>query len=428
MEEMKQRVFTKVTWRLIPFLVLCYLLNYIDRVNLGFAALEMNRDLGLTATTFGYGAGILFIGYLIFGVPSNLGLNKYGARIWLGLLLAVWGCISASMAFITTTTQFLVVRFLLGAVEAGFFPGVIFYLTQWFPAEYRGSITSRFMFAQPLALMIGSTVSGWLLTLDGMMGVAGWQWMFILEGAPTVIVGLIALSYLTDNPSKANWLTAEERNFLIDELEKEKQQVVAKEKVSTFQAMLNPKVWILAIIYVSQVIGVFGVNMWLPQIVKSFGGDLATTTIGLISAVPFVVAAVGMLAIGWSSDKHMERKWHMIGAMILAGGCLVICGALNSGLGVSIALISVSAIGFYGCMPIFWTIPPMFLVGGAAATGIAFINAIGNLGGFIAPIAIGWIKDYTSSFVGGFYFMGITVLVGCVLSLILFAAFKKQES
>ncbi|NJE35380.1 MFS transporter [Megasphaera sp. SW808] len=209
---------------------------------------------------------------------------------------------------------------------------------------------------------------------------------------------------------------------------KEKQQVVAKEKVSTFQAMLNPKVWILAIIYVSQVIGVFGVNMWLPQIVKSFGGDLATTTIGLISAVPFVVAAVGMLAIGWSSDKHMERKWHMIGAMILAGGCLVICGALNSGLGVSIALISISAIGFYGCMPIFWTIPPMFLVGGAAATGIAFINAIGNLGGFIAPIAIGWIKDYTGSFVGGFYFMGITVLVGCVLSLILFAAFKKQES
>lgn len=232
MEEFKASVFRKVTLRLIPFLVLAYLLNYVDRVNLGFAALEMNRDLGLTATTFGYGAGILFIGYFLFGVPSNMGLQKYGARIWLGLLLSVWGCIVVGMAFITNVTEFLVVRFLLGAVEAGFFPGVIFYLTKWFPAAYRASITSRFMFAQPLALMIGSAVSGWLLTFDGMLNIAGWQWMFILEGIPTIIVGIIAFYYLTDNPFKAKWLTQEEKDFLNGELEREAQQIESKEKVS----------------------------------------------------------------------------------------------------------------------------------------------------------------------------------------------------
>lgn len=426
MEEFKASVFRKVTIRLIPFLILAYLLNYIDRVNLGFAALQMNRDLGLTATTFGYGAGILFIGYFLFGVPSNIGLQKYGARTWLGLLLSVWGCIVVGMAFITNVTEFLVVRFLLGAVEAGFFPGVIFYLTKWFPSEYRASITSRFMFAQPLALMIGSAVSGWLLTFDGMMNVAGWQWMFILEGIPAIIVGFIAFYYLTDNPMKANWLTTEEKDFLNGELEREAQQIEAKEKVSMWKAMLNIKVWILGIIYVSQVIGVYGVNMWLPQIVKSYSSDLSTTAIGFISAVPFVVAAIGMLAIGWSSDKHLERKWHMIGAMVLAGGCLVLCGILQGSLAVTIALISISAIGFYGCMPVFWTIPTSFLVGGAAATGIAFINAVGNLGGFIAPITIGWLKDYTGSFTSGLYFMGAIVLVGCILSLILFAAFHRE--
>lgn len=417
---LSRQVISKVSWRLIPFLVFAYLLNFIDRVNLGFAALEMNRDIGLTATTFGYGAGILFIGYLVFGVPSNIGLQKYGAKIWIGLLLFVWGCISASMSFITNVNEFLIMRFLLGAAEAGFFPGVIFYLTQWFPAEYRGSITSRFMFAQPLALMLGSAVSGWLLTLDGMMGIAGWKWMFIIEGTPTAIIGIIAYFYLTDKPAKANWLDDEERNWLVTKLQAEEAQIIAKEKCSMWQAIANPKVWVLALIYVSQVIGVFGVNMWLPQIVKSMGHDLSTTAIGLISAIPFIIAAIGMLTIGHSSDKYQERKWHMIGAMALAGVSLVLCGQFNNSLAISIILISISSIGFYGCMPIFWTIPPTFLVGASAATGIAFINAIGNLGGFVGPVAIGWIKDYTGNFASGLYFMGGAVLLGCLLALFLY--------
>jgi ACS family tartrate transporter-like MFS transporter len=416
LQEISSRVISKISWRLIPFLVFAYLLNYIDRVNLGFAALGMNRDLGLTATTFGYGAGILFIGYLVFGVPSNIGLQRYGAKFWIGCLLFVWGCISAGMSLITSVNQFLVMRFLLGATEAGFFPGVIFYLTQWFPAEHRASITSRFMFAQPLALMIGSAVSGWLLTLDGVMGIAGWQWMFILEGIPAALTGIAAYFYLTDGPEKAAWLKDDEKSWLLQTLKAEQDRIVAKEKFSMWQAMTNPKVLVLALIYVSQVIGVFGVNMWLPQIIKSFG-EMATTSIGLISAIPFVVAAIGMLAIGRSSDKYQERKWHMIGAMALAGGSLVFCGLFNGSLAISILLISISSIGFYGCMPIFWTIPSTFLVGAAAATGIAFINAVGNLGGFFGPVVIGWIKDYTGSFTSGLYFMGGAVLVGCILAL-----------
>ncbi|WP_319402446.1 MFS transporter [uncultured Anaeromusa sp.] len=420
------RVISKVAWRLIPFFVLAYLLNFIDRVNLGFAALQMNRDLALTATTFGYGAGILFIGYLFFGVPSNIGLQRYGAKRWLAFLLIIWGALSASMSLVANVEQFLVMRFLLGAAEAGFFPGVIFCLTQWFPAAYRASITSRFMFAQPLALMIGSAVSGWLLTLDGTWGIAGWKWMFVLEGIPASLVGIMGYFYLTDSPAKASWLKEEEKQWLIDTLKDEEDRIVAKEKYSMWQAMANPKVWILALIYVSQVIGVFGVNMWLPQIVKSFSNDISTTSIGLIGAIPFVVAAVGMLLIGRSSDKFQERKWHMIGAMVLAGGSLVLCGFVNGSLALSIFLISISSIGFYGCMPIFWTIPPTFLVGAAAATGIAFINAIGNLGGFFGPVAIGWIKDYTGSFTSGLYFMGGAVLVGCLLALVLYKMAEKD--
>lgn len=419
LREIRARTIRKTSWRLIPFLVLAYLLNYIDRVNLGFAALEMNRDLGLTATTFGYGAGILFIGYLVFGVPSNVGLHKYGAKIWLAFLLFVWGCISAGMSMITGLTEFLAVRFFLGAAEAGFFPGVIFYLTRWFPADYRGGVISQFMFAQPLALMIGSAVSGWLLTLDGMMGIAGWKWMFILEGLPTAAIGVIAYFYLADGPEKATFLRREEREWLVSQLRDEANAISAAEQISLWKVMSNPKVLLLSLIYISQVLGVYGVNMWLPQIVESFG-HMSTVYIGLVSAIPFVAAAFGMLAIGWSSDRRRERKWHMIGAMVLAGAGLVLCGFFNGSLAVSIFLISISSIGFYGCMPVFWTIPPTFLAGAAAAAGIAFINAIGNLGGFIAPIAVGWMKDYTEKFDAGLYFLGIAVLLGCMLALWLY--------
>lgn len=419
-------VINKVSWRLIPFLVFAYLLCFIDRVNLGFAALTMNKDLGFTATVFGWGAGILFIGYLFFGVPSNLAMQKYGARRTIATIMIVWGLISASMAFVQGTVSFLVMRFLLGAAEAGFFPGVIFYLSSWFPAENRGAIVSRFMFAQPIASMLGSAVSGWLLTLDGMMGVAGWKWMFILEGIPSALVGVVAFLYLTDIPAKAAWLTAREREWLQSTLDAERQKVEAVRKYSIFEVMANPRVLLLGVIYISMVVGVYGVNMWLPQIVKGFGG-LSNSQIGYVSAIPFVVAAIGMLAIGMSSDRLRERKWHMVGSMIIAGVGLIGSAFTTENPFITIMLIALSSIGYYGCMPIFWTIPPTFLAGASAAAGIAFINSIGNLGGFFGPIVVGWIKDTTGSFISGLIFLGASVLAGSILGYLVFNKMKKSE-
>lgn len=410
----EKEIINKVSWRLVPFLVFAYLLCFIDRVNLGFAALTMNKDLGFTATVFGWGAGILFIGYLFFGVPSNLAMQKYGARRTIATIMVIWGLISAGMAFVQGTVSFLIMRFLLGAAEAGFFPGVIFYLTSWFPAQYRGVIVSRFMFAQPIASMLGSAISGWLLTMDGMGGLAGWKWMFIFEGIPSAVVGIIALYYLTDVPAKANWLSKNEREWLQAKLDDERAKVESVRTYGLWETMSNPRVLLLGLIYVSMVIGVYGVNMWLPQIVKGFGGTMSTSQIGYVSAIPFVAAAIGMLLIGFSSDRFMERKWHMTGSMILAG-VGIIGSALTTNPILTILFIALSSIGYYGCMPIFWTIPSTFLTGASAAAGIAFINSIGNLGGFVGPIIVGWIKDTTGNFISGLIFLGVCVLLGSIL-------------
>lgn len=410
----EKEIISKVSWRLIPFLVVSYLLCFVDRVNLGFAALTMNTEFGFTATIFGWGAGILFIGYFFFGVPSNLALQKYGARKWLALIMVVWGILSACMAFIQGTASFLCLRFLLGAAEAGFFPGVILYLTYWFPAKYRGVIISRFMFAQPIALMLGSALSGWILGMDGYMGVAGWKWMFILEGLPSSVMGVIALSYLTDTPAKANWLKPTEREWLQSTLDEERAKVESTSKLSLMETMSNKRVIVLGIVYTSIVTGIYGINLWLPQIVKGFG-NLSSGQIGMISAIPFLAAAIGMLLIGISSDKMQERKWHVTISMVIAGASLL-GSAVSTNPALTVFLLSVCSIGLYGCMPIFWTIPPTFLAGTAAAAGIAFINAIGNLGGFVGPFVVGWIKDTTGSFMSGLIFLGTCVLIGSVIA------------
>jgi ACS family tartrate transporter-like MFS transporter len=413
-ERYTRQIIRKVSWRLIPFLVLSYMLNFVDRVNLGFAALQMNKELSFTPTVFGWGAGILFVGYFFFGVPSNLALNRYGARRWVSLIMIVWGLVSASMVFVSGQTSYLVIRFLLGAAEAGFFPGVILYLTLWIPKAYRGQITSRFMFAQPIALTLGSLASGWLLQLDGVAGIAGWRWMFILEGLPSVIVGFIALWYLTDLPKNAKWLEEGERKWLQEELDKESRSVESVSKVGAFETISNPRIWLLCLIYVGMVIGVYGVNMWLPQIIKNFGG-LSTVEIGVFAAVPFIAASVGMLLIGMSSDRHREIKWHVTLAMGIAGVALLASAFTQRMPMVTILLLSISSIGMYGCMPIFWTIPPTFLTGKARATGIGIINSIGNLGGFGGPILVGMIRDSTGSFIYGLIFLGVCVVVGSVL-------------
>lgn len=418
-------IVNKVSWRLIPFLVVSYLLCFVDRVNLGFAALTMNTEFGFTATVFGWGAGILFIGYFFFGVPSNLALQKYGARIWISLIMIAWGLLSASMAFIQRTASFLALRFVLGAAEAGFFPGVILYLTYWFPAQHRGVIISRFMFAQPIALMIGSAVSGWILGMDGYMGVAGWKWLFILEGLPSSLLGLVALRYLTDTPAQAAWLKPNERQWLQSKLDQERASVEAKSgpKNSILETMSNVRVILLGIIYVCMVIGIYGINLWMPQIVKEFG-NLTSSQIGLVSAIPFLAAAIGMLLIGISSDKYQERKWHVTISMVVAGFSLMASAYFHSSPNLVIFFLSLCSIGLYGCMPIFWTIPPTFLAGTAAAAGIAFINSIGNLGGFVGPFVVGWVKDITGNFGSGLIFMGSCVLIG---SLIAYLVCKKME-
>ncbi len=424
-EEYGQQIIRKVSWRLIPFLVLSYMLNFVDRVNLGFAALQMNKELSFTPTVFGWGAGILFVGYFFFGVPSNLALNRYGARRWIALIMIIWGVVSASMALVSGQTSFYVIRFLLGAAEAGFFPGVILYLTMWIPKEYRARITSRFMFAQPIALTLGSLASGWLLQMDGIMGLAGWKWMFLLEGIPCSLVGLIALSYLTDKPENAKWLEAEERKWLQGELDKESRAVEATQKIGTFEVMTHGRVWLLCAIYVCMVVGVYGVNMWLPQIIKNFSGTISTGQIGILAAIPFVAASIGMLLIGMSSDKFKERKWHVTLATGIAGVALLASAFTQSSPTITITLLAISSIGMYGCMPLFWTIPPTFLTGSARAAGIGFINSIGNLGGFLGPMVVGLIRDTTGSFISGLIFLGVCVIVGSIL---VHAVAKRTES
>ncbi len=414
-EQMQAKMINKISWRLVPFLVLAYLLAYIDRVNLGFAALTMNKEIGLTATVFGWGAGIFFIGYFLFEVPSNLALQRYGARFWIGRIMISWGILSAAMAMTSGTVSFIVLRFLLGAAEAGFFPGIILYLTYWFPEKYRGVIISRFMFAQPIALMIGSAVSGWILGMDGVLGMTGWKWLFILEGLPSILVGIIAFAYLTDKPEKAKWLSDEERQWLRAQLDSEQAKVEAVRKYSLWESMLNPRVLLIGIVYVTIVTGIYGVNMWLPQIVKAFGG-LSSSQIGLVSAIPFLAAAVGMLLIGVSSDHFQERTWHLTLAMLLAAGGLLGSAFFSNSPVLTIVFLSASSIGLYGCMPVLWTIPSTFLTGTAAAAGIALINSIGNLGGFAGPFVVGWIKDATGNFIYGLIFLGVNVVIGSLLA------------
>lgn len=417
-DEIEKRTIRKAAIRLVPFLILAYLLCYIDRINLGFAALTMNKELGFTATIFGWGAGIMFISYFLCGVPSNLALHKLGARRWIGTLMITWGILSASMALTRDVTSFLCLRFLLGMAESGFFPGVVLYLTYWFPDKHRAVIGSRFMFAQPIALMIGSAVSGWILNMDGIAGIAGWKWLFILEGIPSSIVGVIAIFYLTDKPSQAKWLTAEERTWLQSAMDSEKTRAEVAGKVSARGGMLNGRVILLSILYLTIVTGIYGVGMWTPQIVKAFG-HLSSSEIGLITAFPFLLAAIGMLAIGSSSDRTGERKWHLTLAVLGAGFGLLGSAVFSDQPIVVVFCLAIAATGLYGCMSIFWLIPPTFLTGAAAAVGIATINSVGNLGGFAGPFVVGWIKDTTGDFIYGLVYLGTLVVIGGVLAYII---------
>ena len=404
--------------------MLLYFIAYLDRVNIGFAALTMNEDIGLSAAAFGFGAGVFFIGYFLFEVPSNLILHRVGARVWIARIMFTWGIISGAMAFVQGPISLYVLRFLLGAAEAGFFPGIILYLSYWFPARHRAGVTAFFMAAVPISIAIGSPISGALLTMDGVLGLRGWQWLFLVEAAPAVLLTGAVLIYLTDRPEKAKWLDEEERDWLVAEMKAEETGVAQEHgSQSALRALANPWVLALALVYFGTSAGLYTVGIWSPQIIAQHGtGPFAT---GLINAIPPIFAVLAMVLWSRHSDRTGERNWHVVFACLFAASGLVIAAFTSSLMLAVVALILVSA-GVSSSKPPLWSIPTQFLTGAAAATGIAAINSIGNLGGFAGPFIIGWLRETTGGFRGGLLIVAATLVFSAALVLLLAEIRRRQ--
>ncbi len=409
------RTIAKVTARLVPFLVVCYFVAYLDRVNVGFAALTMNKDVGLSASAYGFGAGIFFLAYFIFEVPSNLVLERVGARKWIARIMFTWGLISGATAFISGETSFFIVRALLGMAEAGFFPGIIFYLTLWFPAVYRARIIGYFMAAIPLSTVIGAPISGLLLGMDGLMGMKGWQWMFIIEAIPALLMSVAVLFYLTDRPAEATWLKPDERAWLAARLQLERTKRETVRYYSVVQALVNPKVLALSLVYFGATSTNYGLSFFLPQIVKAFG--VSNLQAGFITALPYVVGVVSVVWWGRRSDRTLERRYHLAFPLFVASACIAISTMLDDPTMKMVAL-SIAGFGIFGCLPVFWTFPTAFLSGAAAAGGIALINSIGNLAGFAGPYAMGRIKDLTGSYTGGLLALAAAGFMAMIIVLV----------
>lgn len=405
----------KVTWRLIPFLLLLYIIAWLDRVNVGFAALQMNQDLGFGAAVYGFGAGVFFVGYALCEIPSNLILARVGARRWIARIMITWGLISVAMMFVRGQTSFYILRFLLGVAEAGFLPGIIYYLANWYPAAARARAVSWFMSAIPLSIVIGGPFAGVLLEMNGLLGLKGWQWLFLIEGAPAVILGFVVLFYLTDTPEHARWLKPEERTWLSARIKAEQAQAKTRHGVGLRQALLHPTVWHLALIMFACQSGSYGLTLWVPQILKGLSG-LSDLGVGLISAIPYLGAAIGMVLIGMSSDRSGERFLHIAVPCFIAAVGFTGSAFLLSPIPGMIAL-TVAAIGDLGSRGPFWALPGRFLAGSASAAGIALINTIGSLGGFVGPYAVGLVKASTGDFTGGLLLLAALLFVGALMTL-----------
>jgi D-galactonate transporter len=423
MDEVEKTTIAKVSRRLVPFLIVCYFVAYLDRVNVGFASLTMNKALGLNATAYALGAGVFFLAYFIFEVPSNLLLERFGARKWIARIMLTWGLLSGLMAFIppiaaatgvSTTSVFYTIRIALGAAEAGFFPGIIFFLTLWFPAVYRARVTGYFMAAIPLSSVIGAPLSGMLLNLDGVTGLAGWQWLFIIEAAPAVLLSLAVFFYLTDRPADARWLSGRERDWLVARLEAERQQRETVKSFSVMQALGDTRVLLLACVYFGIVASNYGLSFFLPQIVRDFG--LSFTATGFVTAIPYVIGTAGMVWWGRKSDRMRERKEHIGLAALVAGAGIAASTLIADPTGKMIAL-SCAGFGIFASLPVFWTMPTAFLSGASAAGGIAIINSIGNLAGFVGPYVMGSIKDATGSFTIGLLAIAALVTLAMLIAL-----------
>jgi ACS family tartrate transporter-like MFS transporter len=414
--ELELRTLRKITYRIIPFVMLLYFIAFVDRVNLGFAALTMNKQLGFSPGVFGFGAGIFFLGYFLFEVPSNVILHRVGARIWIARVMITWGLVSGCMIFVHGATSFYILRFLLGVAEAGFFPGVILYLSYWFPARKRAAVTAVFMAAAPLSTALGSPISGALLEIHGLFGLASWQTMFLLEALPAVLFGVVVLFVLTDRPEKAAWLTEAERNWLVATMDAEAAATTGGARHSLWRGLADIRVLVLSLVYFGTSAGLYTLGIWAPQIIKGFG--LGTLEVGFLNAIPAIVSVVAMILWARNSDRTGERTWHVVGACLLAAIGLIFAGSAASVLAVLLALTCVN-IGISAAKPPLWSMPTMFLSGSGAAAGIATVNSIGNLGGFVGPAMIGWIKEETGSFMGGLYFVAGLLIVSAVLTLVL---------
>lgn len=415
--EFERLTYRKVTRRLIPFLFICYVLAYVDRVNVGFAKLQMQQDLGMSDAVYGLGAGVFFLGYFLFEVPANMMLQRLGARLWLGPIMIVWGVVSAATMFVQGPRSFYALRFLLGIIESGFFPGVILYLTFWYPRQYRAKMTAAFMSANPISGVLAGPVSGWILAnLVTAAHLRAWQWLFILEGIPSAVAGAVALFYLVDSPAKAHWLSPAEKDLLLRRLEEEEEakRRAGESRHRLTDAFKSGKVWVLSLIYFGAVMGNYGLWFWLPQVIK----DTLTADawrIGLVSMIPWGTAAVVMVLYGHHSDARGERRWHLSLALLV--GALAFAASAAPGISgaAGLAALTVSAAAVMCGQSLFWALPTAMLSGTAAAAGIAWINSVGNLAGYVSPYLIGEIRDSTGSMTLALLALGASMLMSAVL-------------
>ena len=406
----REEIIGRVTQRLIPFAFICYVVAYIDRVNIGFAASVLQHDLGLTDAQYGYGAGLFFVGYFLFEVPSNLILERVGARRWIARILIGWGIVSMGMIFVRDVWTFYAARVLLGIAEAGFFPGIILYLTYWIPAADRARTGAMFMMAAPVAIIIGAPISDRLLTLHGALGLHGWQWLFLMEGLPAVLLGFVALKALTDWPADARWLTESQREWLTRTMDAERERRAAVGHTSILRSLRSGRVWLLCTVYFLNTIVTYGIFLWLPKMLTEAAGGRQSFRLSLLTTLPFAAALVAMFLVGRHSDRSGERKYHVAACAMTAAAGLVLAVVFRNNLWLVVLSFTLSQIGQRSAQGVFWAIPPIFLGGAAAAACIGLINAIGNLGGAVGPALMGALRQATGS-----YSQGLLVLASVLV-------------
>lgn len=426
-QDLETRVVRKLQYRILPFAMLLYFVSFLDRVNVGFAAFSMNKAIGLSPAEFGFGGGIFFIGYILFQVPSNMILYRVGARSWISRVVIVWGLVSAGSAFVVGPYSFYAMRFLLGIAESGFFPGILLYLTLWFPARQRAVAIAAFMAAAPLSTAIGSPISGALMELPRFFGLSDWQWLFILEALPAVALGFVVSKVLTDGPEEAAWLDPEEREWLTAKLREERAPSPprASSLATAFSALRDPRVLGLAVIYSGTSVGLYAVGLWSPLLIRQFG--FSPLAVGWINAIPNVVAALGMMFWARSSDRRLERTWHVAIPCLLACAGLVWAGLAQAAIP-AVAALTLVSFGSNACKGPLWAVPSLFLSGAGAAAGIAWINSLGNIGGFIGPILIGWGKSRWGSYAGGLDADGAMLALSAVLMLAMSWQMRRSRS